>query len=207
MYMSPSPPTGREGGAQQRQFAPGTQCEGGPKQSWTLSNKFHCIVDSKSACFFCFTLMLLMQTSFFSLCRCWLGPIRRTFQTPKQRVQFIDPLRQELLLRLPSHHVQLFEGQNLLNRHCCHTAGSHNEIMKEQAIDFERKGLSAAYITFGLVGRERKMQNVLDGLYDLVFISPEQLLMKWCWRETLHSESYLGMVAFVVDEAHCVKKW
>ena len=79
--------------------------------------------------------------------------------------------------------------------------------MKEQAIDFERKGLSAVYITFGSVGREGKMQDVLDGLYDLVFISPEQLLMKWCWRETLHSKSYLSMVAFVVDEAHCVKKW
>ena len=80
-------------------------------------------------------------------------------------------------------------------------------IMKEQAIDFERKGLSAMYITCGSVGGEGKMQDVLDGLYDLVFISPEQLLMKWCWREMLHSEPYLNMVAFVVDEAHCVKKW
>ena len=79
-------------------------------------------------------------------------------------------------------------------------------IMKEQAIDFERKGLSAMYITCGSVG-EGKMQDVLDGLYDLVFISPEQLLTKWCWREVLHSELYLNMMAFVVDEAHCVKKW
>ena len=77
-------------------------------------------------------------------------------------------------------------------------------IMKEQAIDFERKDLSAVYITCGSVGGEGKMQDVLDGLYDLVFISPEQLLTKWCWREMLHSEPYLNMVAFVVD---CVKKW
>ena len=79
-------------------------------------------------------------------------------------------------------------------------------IMKAQAIDFERKGLSAVYITCGSVGGEGKMQNVLGGLYDLVFISPEQLLTKWCWREMLHSEPYLNMVAFVVDEAHCLKK-
>ena len=58
--------TAADRGGQQGQFTPGPQCEGGPKQSWTLSNKirfiihiqssllkglFRCIVDLKSACF------------------------------------------------------------------------------------------------------------------------------------------------------------
>ena len=32
---------------------------------------------------------------------------------------------------------------------------------------------------------------------------PEKTL---CWREMLHSGTYLNMVVFVVDEAHCVEK-
>ena len=50
------------------------------------------------------------------------------------------------------------------------------------------------------------MQDILDGLYNLVLISPEQLLTKRRWREMPHSEPHLNIVAFVVDEAHCVKK-
>ena len=37
-------------------------------------------------------------------------------------VCFTDRLRKELLLWLPSHRVQLFEGSNLLNCRCCDAA-------------------------------------------------------------------------------------
>ena len=52
-------------------------------------------------------------------------------------------------------------------------------IMKEPAIGFERNDLSTVYITCGLVGRQRKKQDVVDGQYNLIFISPEHLPMKW----------------------------
>ena len=50
---------------------------------------------------------------------------------------------------------------------------------------------------------------VLKGEYGLVvvFFTPE-LLLERRWRDVLHSKPYDQRVrAFVVDEAHTVKKW
>lgn len=48
---------------------------------------------------------------------------------------------------------------------------------------------------------------VIKAEYSLVFITPE-LLLASKWREILHSTNYTRRVkAFVVDEAHTVKKW
>lgn len=42
----------------------------------------------------------------------------------------------------------------------------------------------------------------------LVFISPEALVGNRRWRDMLRSKAYQdNLVAFVIDEAHCVKKW
>lgn len=39
-------------------------------------------------------------------------------------------------------------------------------------------------------------------------ISPEGLLSNNCWRDVLLSREYQeNLVAVVIDEAHCVKKW
>ena len=52
------------------------------------------------------------------------------------------------------------------------------------------------------------MQDVLLGHFSLVYISPEQLLGCGKWREMLRSDiCQKMMVGFIVDEAHCVKKW
>lgn len=49
---------------------------------------------------------------------------------------------------------------------------------------------------------------VFKGEYSLIFFTPELLLRDRKWRELLNSKTYLHRVkAFVVDEAHCVKKW
>ena len=49
---------------------------------------------------------------------------------------------------------------------------------------------------------------VHDGEAQLVYISPEQLLVNLQWQEMLRSEVYQrNFVAFVVDEAHTVSKW
>ena len=46
------------------------------------------------------------------------------------------------------------------------------------------------------------------GSYQLVYMSPESLMGRITWREMLPNDVYQGnLVAFVVDEAHCVKKW
>ena len=39
-------------------------------------------------------------------------------------------------------------------------------------------------------------------------MSPESLQTNATWRDMLQSDVYqTNLVAFVVDEAHCVKKW
>ena len=47
-----------------------------------------------------------------------------------------------------------------------------------------------------------------NGNLQLVLFSPESLLIGRRWREVLQVEPYRSnVIAFVVDEAHCVKKW
>lgn len=78
--------------------------------------------------------------------------------------------------------------------------------MKDQVASFEKKGVSAAHLA-GSVDQEVKI-GVGSGSYSLVLMSPEQFLTVQKWRSMLQSEVYREkLVAFVVDEAHCVKKW
>ena len=79
-------------------------------------------------------------------------------------------------------------------------------IMKDQVRDFSRRGLPSTYIT-SAISLEEELA-ILQGEFSLVYISPEQLLARGKWREMLRSDIYREkMVGFVVDEAHCVKKW
>ena len=53
-----------------------------------------------------------------------------------------------------------------------------------------------------------KRRGVRKGEYQLVFFSPEALFATLEWRRMLASDLYRShLVAFVIDEAHCVKKW
>lgn len=48
----------------------------------------------------------------------------------------------------------------------------------------------------------------MAGEYQLVFFTPELLITKPRWRELLSGDIYKSRIrAFIVDEAHCVKKW
>ena len=79
-------------------------------------------------------------------------------------------------------------------------------LMKDQVSMFLSKGLSSAFISSD---SPREMQlGVLSGDYQLVFFSPESILSNRKWRDLLRQEPYVSqIVALVVDEAHCVKKW
>ena len=49
---------------------------------------------------------------------------------------------------------------------------------------------------------------ICEGKFQLVYMSPEALLAESTWRDMLLSPVYQSnLVALVVDEAHCVKKW
>ena len=69
------------------------------------------------------------------------------------------------------------------------------------------KGLSTVYVSGDLTDKEVKSR-VFNGMYQLVLISPELLMTNLYWREMMRTEVYQRqLVAFVVDEAHCIIKW
>ena len=58
----------------------------------------------------------------------------------------------------------------------------------------------------GMVGVDPD-RNILQGDYQIVFISPELLFTRQ-WRFMLLTEAYTSRLrAFVVDEAHTCKQW
>ena len=51
-------------------------------------------------------------------------------------------------------------------------------------------------------------RKIMDGKYQLVYVSPEALLSKWKWRKMLLTDVYQrNLVAIIIDEAHCVRNW
>jgi bloom syndrome protein len=77
--------------------------------------------------------------------------------------------------------------------------------MIDQKDKFSPKGVSAEF-----VGEDQQdqhaVQNVITGAVQLVFISPESIICNPVYRNMLLTPAYKQkMVAFVVDEAHCVK--
>lgn len=81
-------------------------------------------------------------------------------------------------------------------------------LMKDQSVSFTRKGISAGYVSDKETTDRDTKKKILRGQYQLVFISPEALFLATEWRRMLAGDIYgQNLVGFVVDEAHCVKKW
>ena len=79
-------------------------------------------------------------------------------------------------------------------------------IVKEQSAMLTGKGFPAVHVVSSV--DESAEVALLVGRFRVIFISPERLLRKKRWRDMLRSEVYQKhLAAFVVDEAHCVKKW
>ena len=79
-------------------------------------------------------------------------------------------------------------------------------LMKDEVATLSAKGLSVGCIARESSDSERAM--ALSRQYQLVLFSSEALLIVRRWREMLQSEVYKSrIVAFVVDEAHCVNSY
>ena len=80
--------------------------------------------------------------------------------------------------------------------------------MKDQSIAFTEKGISAGFVSDKESTGKETRRKILRGEYQLMFISPESLFVGTEWRRMLSSNRYRNhLVGFMVDEAHCVKKW
>ena len=52
------------------------------------------------------------------------------------------------------------------------------------------------------------MENPIDVKHKLLFMSPEMLLGDETWRGVVQNPAFYNhLVAFIVDEAHCVTQW
>jgi len=77
-----------------------------------------------------------------------------------------------------------------------------------QVASYSAKGLRAAKVTGDSSKSLRK--EVQEGQYQLVYITPELLITgsTSVWRKMLVGEVYSERLrAFIIDEAHTVKKW
>ena len=80
-------------------------------------------------------------------------------------------------------------------------------IMIEQSAKFIALGVNAQFVGEAQTDATVR-QCVIDGQFQLVFISPENLLCNAQYRSMLCSSQYkTKLVAVVVDEVHCVKLW
>ena len=81
-------------------------------------------------------------------------------------------------------------------------------LMKDQVSSITAIGLSAAMVS----GKESTPPAVKvaikKGDYQIIFMSPEALFMSTEWRNMLSSDIYReNLMGFIIDEAHCIKKW
>ena len=75
-----------------------------------------------------------------------------------------------------------------------------------QVSSLSERGVKACYIT--AEQHDEIVKGVVQGLYQLVYFTPEMLLGSKKWRKVLLSSVYSSCLrAFIVDEAHAVAKW
>ena len=76
--------------------------------------------------------------------------------------------------------------------------------MKDQVSSITAIGLSAAMVS----GKESTPPTVKVTIKKGIFMSPEALFMSTEWRNMLSSDIYReNLMGFIIDEAHCIKKW
>ena len=81
-------------------------------------------------------------------------------------------------------------------------------LMQDQVANFNRKGISSVCVSDKETTSKESRRNILKGRYQLIFMSPESLFRNLDWRRMLSTDVYMkNLIAFVVDEAHCVTKW
>ena len=78
--------------------------------------------------------------------------------------------------------------------------------MRDQVSKMNELGINAAAVFQGQ--DETILKDVENGLYSLVFTSPESMLATKRWGEMCKSQTFVGnCVCVAVDGAHCITQW
>jgi len=81
-------------------------------------------------------------------------------------------------------------------------------LMEDQIRAMANRNVTAVHVGDSAKLNEDEIRKVCEREYQLVFMSSESLLTDSTWRDMLQTAVYQErLIAFVVDEAHCVKKW
>lgn len=78
-------------------------------------------------------------------------------------------------------------------------------LMQDQVSVLVNKGIRAVEVGSASAQVEEEIR---AGRFQVLFFSPECLLTRLDWRDVLFSSIFQDqLIAFIVDEAHCVKQW
>lgn len=81
-------------------------------------------------------------------------------------------------------------------------------LMKDQVANITAKGIASIHISDKETSSSSKKRALLAGEYQIIFSSPESLFHGTELRKIICTDIYrANLVAFVIDEAHCVKMW
>ena len=81
-------------------------------------------------------------------------------------------------------------------------------LMEEQVQKMNAIGIPSVALHDKEVGLEEKLNNMKDGVYSLIYTSPECMLEGRYWRQILSSEAFREhCIGVAVDEAHCIAQW
>ena len=79
-------------------------------------------------------------------------------------------------------------------------------LIKDQVSHLKKLGLTA--INISDIEQEEEKRQLEEGLYRIVYGTPEAWLLNTRWRDMLKSLTYSAKVcAVAVDEAHVIKQW
>ena len=82
-------------------------------------------------------------------------------------------------------------------------------LMEDQITSLKDKGISAVKTLHSSDSVSDDQRNlIMNGKFQVIFTSPELLLTDKEWGDVFQSCTFSSrLVGFIVDEAHCVKKW
>eukprot|EP00794_Sanderia_malayensis_P001046 gene1046-372_t len=81
-------------------------------------------------------------------------------------------------------------------------------LAEDQVARMNRVGINAISLHDMDNGLEKKLNDVNEGLYSLIYASPESMLDNKYWRQIATSETFREhCIGVAIDEAHCIPHW